>query len=81
LGARHVAAAAADLGALAGAGAGQRGGDPCRVAAAVVDRNDARLVDCRVQGADVLVTTAVTTDPLLGLRWQPTGTARAGPAP
>ncbi len=81
VGARHAAAAAADLGALAGAGAGARGADGCAAAATIVRSNDARLITCSRDGADVLVTAAVTTAPLLGMRWESVVTARAGPAP
>lgn len=79
--ARHQAAAAADLGALAGATALGRGGDACAAAAGVVRRNGGLLVSCRPSGDDVLVTASVTTAALMGLRWRPEASARAGPGP
>jgi secretion/DNA translocation related TadE-like protein len=76
--ARHQAAAAADLGALAGAAA--VAGDPCAAAAQVVRANAALLVACRVEAPDVVVTARATTPSWLGLRWRPEVSARAGPA-
>lgn len=76
--ARHTAAAAADLGALAGvADAGQ---SDCSAATRVVIANDAEPVDCTVTGSDVVVTAASRTHALLGLSWTLRSTARAGPA-
>ncbi len=77
--ARHAAAAAADLGALAGA-AMSGGGDQCAAAAATVHSNGAETVSCQVAGGDVVVTAAVQSKALLGLRWTLRSTARAGPA-
>jgi secretion/DNA translocation related TadE-like protein len=55
--ARHAAARAADLAALAAAAeAWAQPGTACRTAAAVAAGNRARLVQCRVDGADALVT-------------------------
>ncbi len=79
--ARHAAAAAADLGALAGAAAFAAGTDPCTAAARVVAANGAGLVQCATEGADVLVAAQVRTAPLLGSSWAPAARARAGPAP
>lgn len=76
--ARHVAAAAADLGALAGAAAVGRG-QPCAAAARTVRANDAELVSCRVSGAEVVVVASVRSKPLLGASWVPRSSARAGP--
>lgn len=78
--ARHVAASAADLGALAGVGATRAGADACGAVAATVAAGGADLVECRVDGADVVVTAAVRTQPVLGLWWRPESSARAGPA-
>lgn len=78
--ASHAAAAAADLGALAGAGAARHGHEPCAAATEAVAANGAELVECRVHGLDVVVTTSVRTEPVLGLWWQPESSARAGPA-
>ena len=47
------AQSAADLAALAGAAAAQRGDDACAVAAALARANAAALVTCRVLGDDV----------------------------
>lgn len=52
--ARHRAESAADLAALAGAVALQRGGDACAEAARVGAANDA-TIRCVVDGADVVV--------------------------
>jgi secretion/DNA translocation related TadE-like protein len=54
--ARHRAEGAADLAALAVAGAVQRGaGAPCELASQVVERMASRLVGCRLDGLDALV--------------------------
>lgn len=77
--ARHRAAAAADLGALAGALALQAAGDPCGAAGGVVDRNGARMTSCEVIGWDVRITAAVpVTGGLVG--GTAVAAARAGPA-
>lgn len=76
--ARHQAAAAADLGALAGAAA--LDGNACAAAAQVVRANAAVLVECRVEAPDVVVTAGASTRSLMGLRWRPEVSARAGPA-
>ncbi|WP_433552394.1 Rv3654c family TadE-like protein [Micromonospora zamorensis] len=72
---------AADLGALAGA-AQALDGDAmaCASAADIVGRNAGRLVGCRLDGLDVLVTVEVAFTPLPGLTRVATSTARAGPA-
>jgi secretion/DNA translocation related TadE-like protein len=74
------AAAAADLAALAGAAALQRGDDGCSVAATLAGANGARLLTCAVEGADVLVTVEVAGPRWLGQRADLVGRARAGPA-
>jgi secretion/DNA translocation related TadE-like protein len=71
---------AADLGALAGASAAQRGEDGCAAADAMVSRNQARLTGCSSLGGTVTVHAARGTRPLLGLRFTVTSRARAGPA-
>jgi len=76
--ARHAAGGAADLGALAGASE-QRHADRCAAAVVVVRANDAEPVSCRATGDAVLVTAAVRTEALLGLRWTLRASARAGP--
>lgn len=68
--ARAQAQSAADLGALAGAGVLQRGGDACAAAGGVVAANGAQLRECSQVGADVYVTAAVAGR---------TAEARAGP--
>jgi secretion/DNA translocation related TadE-like protein len=79
--ARHRAQAAADLGALAGA-PHALAGEPvvCGWAARVVAANGARLVECRLDGVDVIVTTAVTPAGYAGLAGAAQASARAGPA-
>ncbi|GAB3947976.1 Rv3654c family TadE-like protein [Micromonospora vulcania] len=78
--ARQRAAVAADLGALAGAGRALDGDTAaCAFAAEIVDRNGGRLVDCRVDGLDVLVTAEMVVTPLPGLTRVAAATARAGP--
>ena len=71
--ARHRAENAADLGALAAAVRLFDGTDPCAAAASIVAANRARLVGCRLDGTDVVVTAAVATP--FGLAQ---GVARAG---
>jgi secretion/DNA translocation related TadE-like protein len=73
------ASAAADLAALAAAGAIQQGRDPCRAAGRVAAANGARLRACRVRGEDVSVE-AVREVTLLGHAVGVPGRARAGPA-
>jgi secretion/DNA translocation related TadE-like protein len=69
--ARHRAQAAADLGALAGASRAAQGeAVACARAAELVRANRARLVGCRLDGLDLVVTAEV------GLA---RATARAGP--
>jgi secretion/DNA translocation related TadE-like protein len=82
--ARHRAASAADLAALAGAdrSLGRAAGDPCRAAAGVVRANAAALSGCRVE-SDGSVTVEVRVR--LPSPWSRLGTAaakaRAGRAP
>ncbi|HET9827818.1 MAG TPA: Rv3654c family TadE-like protein [Nocardioidaceae bacterium] len=71
--------AAADLGALAGASAAQRGEDACAAAGSVVTRNRARLTECSATGDVVTVRTTRATRPLLGLRFTLRSRAMAGP--
>lgn len=77
--AHRRAQAAADLAALAGATALQRGRDPCAAAADVGSRNGADRVECRLAGADVLVTARLRGPRFSGLGWELVGRARAGP--
>ena len=70
---------AADLTALAAAGAIQAGEDPCAAAASVARRNDGRLSGCEASGEEVVV--EVTRDRVvLGHRVRLSGHARGGPA-
>ena len=72
--ARHQAAAAADLGALAGARHAFSGeAAACSYAAELVGANHARLTACVLEGLDLVVTVEVDAGgPVRGL-----GTARA----
>ncbi|MEV1315902.1 Rv3654c family TadE-like protein [Micromonospora arborensis] len=74
------AAVAADLGALAGASKAFDGDSAaCTFAADIAARNGGRLVDCRLDGLDLLVTVEVAVTPLPGLTRVAASTARAGP--
>jgi secretion/DNA translocation related TadE-like protein len=77
---RH-AQSAADLVALAGAVAHQRGEDACTRAGSVARGNDASLTACTLAGADVVVTVEVPSPELAGHTFTVRGSARAGPAP
>jgi secretion/DNA translocation related TadE-like protein len=84
--ARHGAAAAADLAALAGAERLRTGGaDPCATARRVSDANGASLVDCTVHDWTVEVTVHrdIDTQSWLGSDWlgDPIRRARAGVDP
>jgi len=79
--ARHRAQAAADLGALAGAGRAMEGEDAaCLRARGIVAANSARLVACRLDGFDLTVTTEVSPAGVAGLAGTARASARAGPA-
>ena len=60
-------AAAADLAALAGAGALQLDREPCAAAATTARRNGAELLTCTVSGEQVRVTAAVPSSAAPGL--------------
>ena len=79
--AHRRAQSAADLAALAGAVARQRGEDACGGAADVARGNGAELTACEVLGDDVRVTVRVPSPELAGHAWQVRGRARAGPGP
>ena len=79
--AHRRAQSAADLAALAGAVARQRGEDACSGAADVARGNGAELRACAVLGDDVSVTVRVASPELAGHTWQVFGRARAGPDP
>ncbi len=82
--AHRQAAAAADLAALTGAVALQRGEDPCAAAVRVAARNQAQVTRCAVTGAEVQLSVAVRPrSPILTavLGGDPLAArARAGPA-
>jgi secretion/DNA translocation related TadE-like protein len=77
--AHRRAQAAADLGALAGAGAAQTGDDACAAARRVVARNGADLATCAVSGAVIQVEVRVALPGLLG-DGEVRARSRAGPA-
>ncbi len=77
--ATHVARAAADLSALAGAHALRDGQDACAVAVGIAADNGAGLAVCTIDGHDVVTRAEVTVDlGLLGARTA-SAVARAGP--
>lgn len=78
--AHRRAQGAADLAALAGAGALARGRDPCAASGVIAVDNGARVRSCTVLGADVLVEVVVSGPRWWGHGWEPRGRARAGPA-
>lgn len=78
--AHRSAQSAADLAALAGAGAAARGRDPCAVAGEVALANHASLLGCAVEGLDVTVSVQVTGPRWLGQEGDLAASARAGPA-
>ncbi len=79
--AHRAAESAADLAALAGAQALQRGGDPCGRAAEIARANDARLSACSSRGSVVTVRVIVAGPHWLGQSADLSAEARAGPAP
>lgn len=78
--AHRSAQAAADLSALAAAGAVADGGDGCAAAAAVAAANGARLTRCLLDGREARVTVSVAGPRWRGLDADPEAEARAGPA-
>lgn len=80
VGARHRAAAAADLAALAAAGSVRSGhAVACGSAALVAKRMNARLNSCDVLGRDARVVVVVVPSGLLSAFGATQGRARAGP--
>ena len=77
--AHRTAQSAADLAALAGAAAVQRGADPCASAASVASANGASVDGCRVDGQDVRLEVTVPGPRWLGQSADLTAEARAGP--
>lgn len=78
--ARHRAASAADLAALAGASAASRGADACAAAGRSAARADAQLVRCLRQGTDVAVEVSVRPPGAIGRLGPASARARAGPS-
>ena len=79
--AHRRAQSAADLVALAGAVAQERGDDACSSAADLARDNGAELVACELLADDVRVTVRVPGPVLAGHDWEVIGRARAGPDP
>jgi secretion/DNA translocation related TadE-like protein len=77
--AHRAAQSAADLAALAAAGAIGDGADACGRGAAVASANGARLESCTIRGREVLVRVTVTGPRWLGQEGDLTAEARAGP--
>jgi len=77
--AHRTAQSAADLSALAGAGAARRGADPCAAASAAAARNGARIEGCTVAGREVTVEVVVAGPHWLGQPHDLRARARAGP--
>ncbi len=73
------AAAVADLAALAGAVAVQRGDDPCAATEELVARSRAALAHCAVVGEDVRVVVRVELGDVAGLPLRVSARGRAGP--
>lgn len=79
---RHRADSAADLAALAAAGRSLSGlEEACRAAAETAEAAGARLVTCRLDGDDAVVSVAVLPPGRLAELGPATGQARAGPTP
>lgn len=78
--AHRRAQSAADLAALAGAAARESGRSGCEVASRVAAANGGRLVVCRSEGTQVVVSVTVEGPRFAGRGFTPEGRARAGPA-
>jgi secretion/DNA translocation related TadE-like protein len=78
--AHRTAQSAADLAALAGAGAIADGAAPCPAAARLATANEARLEECTVSASEVTVVVTVAGPRWLGQPHDLTARARAGPA-
>lgn len=75
----RAAQSAADLSALAGAQALQRGQDPCAAANRIAAANGASVRSCDVSGEEVVVDVTVEARSYAGYSPEVTGRARAGP--
>ena len=73
--------AAADLAALAGAGAARAGRDGCDAAQRTAARNGGQVRRCAVDGEVVTVEVGRESQPVWGRRFALVGQARAGPVP
>lgn len=78
--AKHAAAAAADLAALAASRAVEAGRDGCAAADDVARQNGASVVRCRLDAAVATITTQVRTARWWGRGWSSRQTSRAAPA-
>ncbi len=78
--AHRTAQSAADLAALAGAQAVQRGSDACGRATEIARANDARMSACSCRGSVVTVQVTVAGPHWLGQTADLSAEARAGPA-
>ncbi len=78
--AQRRVASAADLAALAGAAALQRGADGCAEAAVVSRRNGGEMITCRASEEAVQLTVRVELPVQLGRSLTVSAQARAGPA-
>lgn len=76
----RAAQSAADLAALAVAGAVHSGADPCRLGAQIATANAATLTSCRLVGDEAEVGTTVEGPHWLGQLADLDAQARAGPA-
>jgi len=76
---KHQVASAADLAALAGSRASLAGRDGCNAAREVARRNDASLVECRMDLDVATVTARGRTPSWWGHRWGFEVKARAAP--
>jgi secretion/DNA translocation related TadE-like protein len=74
---RHVAGAA-DLAALAGAGALVRGGDACAAAERITRANQVDLSSCEIDGRTVYVKVDIEATTLFGIRYPVRAAAHAG---
>jgi secretion/DNA translocation related TadE-like protein len=76
---QRQAAAAADLAALAGAAAAQRGADPCVAATRIASDNGASLTGCARRGETVTVTVELAAHTPVWPSVPVSAEARAGP--
>jgi secretion/DNA translocation related TadE-like protein len=76
---KHSVAAAADLSALAASRASVDGDDACAAAAAIAQRNGARVVTCRMDFDVATITARGVSRAWWGHRWAFNQKARAAP--